>query len=113
MVARLVKVVAGHSGDVVTGPNKRRGRTRACTASWCRVRRLAPHVIASSGVGRSSGVRGAGPAVEAAMTKSSARLGVMDAHVPRGPGATAVVEGSSPAYKKPLCSSVVLRRVHF
>ena len=58
-------------------------------------------------------MRGAGPAVEAAMTKSSARLGVMDAHVPRGPGATAVVEGSSPAYKKPLCSSVVLRRVHF
>ena len=77
-------------------------RAEACSA-----------VIVSSGVGRSSGVRGAGPAVEAAMTKSSARLGVMDAHVPRGPGATAVVEGSSPAYKKPLCSSVVLRRVHF
>ena len=82
-----------------------------CVLDWVACGRLAPTRSCRVKWGRSSGVRDAGPAVEAAMTKSSARLGG-HAHVPRGPGATTVVEGSSPAYKKPLCSSIVLCRVH-
>ena len=51
-----------------------------------------------------SGVRAWIRQEEAAMTESCARLGVVGEHVPRGSDATAVVEESSPAYKKPQCS---------
>ena len=51
-----------------------------------------------------SGVRAWIPHEEAAMAESCARFGVVGEHVPRGSDATAVVEESSPAYKKPQCS---------
>jgi hypothetical protein len=41
------------------------------------------------------------PANEAAMTRSSARLGVVSECVPHGSAATTVVEDRSPAYKVP------------